>query len=180
MYVSGPSSATRASPSRVSAKRPLYLLRKLAPLRSQRRSSTRKPRLCRVRSYCRPGLPRPTTSASSEPPPERRRSPTSAAGWLLGPGLAAAGVLRRCGLALGRLLALGQGLALLRGLGLDVLHRGRLEDRGENGLGVGRPLDAGRRGEVAELDRAARAQAGDVDGDGVRDVAGQRRDLDLV
>ena len=145
-------------------------------------SSTRKPRLCRVRCVlpardcpgrrpARPasrrrsgaGVPRACSGGATRQPDS---PPASSAGAAPSPSAGASPSAR--GLGLGGLLASMS----------SIVVGWRIVARTVSGSVAHSTPDG--RGDVAELDRVAGAQAGDVDRDDVRHVAGQRRDLDLV
>src|SRR5687768_3917902 len=122
---------------------------------SARWSSTHQPTLCRVASYCRPGLPSPRMTF--------KRSLLGGFFLVRLPGADHFGLHHR----------------------LDLLGRGRLDDsarrRNDADRGVFvRDLDSSGKIEIAHVNRAADGQLSDVDFDVVRNVRRVHFDLELA
>src|SRR6185369_7553948 len=136
-------------------------------------STAMKPTLCRCRAYCPPGLPRPTQSCTSIPP-NGKPAQGKAGQRKTGP--------HRCGPALLASTAQGSGARF----GLAVVAFFAAQARGGNDGGDGEVAVGDRRGRpfrqghVADVDRGADFEAGDVDPDLVGDRIRRADQFELV
>src|SRR5213075_3285189 len=188
MKVWGLSSSRLWRPIRPSLTRPRnFFCHGPKPWTAAMASAAMKPTLWRWSAYCAPGLPRPAQICMGAVTASKNAHPASGMGVLVRIGsrrslgfLAAFGFA--AGFTLGFFLADGRNLALRRGfLFLGLLHRRRGND-GSNGevAIVDRRFHALGQLDLADVERIADLEPGEIDVDLVGDLCGVASQLQLV